>query len=150
MAIHHFTLLVTMNISTLPSTLSVRHIVVIHHVRTRMVTHRFTLACNHSHIDIVQYLLSNGKVNPLAKNQRSGKTPIFELSNTSRLPLLHLAARNGWLDIIKDIITKYRCDTNCKDSYGRTPLHYAATNDHLEVVKYFIKEQQCDPMTKRQ
>ena len=39
--------------------------------------------------------------------------------------LLHLAAAHGWMDIIIDLITKYKCNTNCKDSRGRTPLHYA-------------------------
>ena len=105
------------------------------------------LACNHSHVDIVQYLLSYGKVNPLARNQRN-KTPIFKLSNTRRLPLLHLAARHGWMDIIIDLITKYKCDTNCKDSHGCTPIHYAASKNHLEVIRYFINEQHCDPMTR--
>ena len=60
--------------------------------------------------------------------------------------LLHLAAHHGWMDIVIDLITKYKCDTNCKDSRGHTPLHYAARNNHLEVVRYFIKEQHCDPM----
>ena len=105
------------------------------------------IACNHSHIAIVYYLLSNGKVNPLAKN-RSDKTPMFDRSYLGRLPLLHLAAHHGWMDIIIDLITKYNCDTNCKDSNGHTPLHYAAINNHLEVVRYFINEQHCDPMTR--
>ena len=64
--------------------------------------------------------------------------------------LLHLAAYHGWIDIIIDLITKYKCDTNCKDGYGRTPLHYAVRNNHLEVVRYFINEQHCDPMNKDQ
>ena len=107
-------------------------------------------ACNHSQIDIVQYLLSDGKVNPLAKN-RSDETPIFKLSNTttsSRLPLLHLAARNAWLDILKDLMIKYKCDINSKGPHGHTPLHYAAINNHLEVVRYFINEQHCDPIAR--
>ena len=62
--------------------------------------------------------------------------------------LLHLAAAHGWLDTVIDLITKYKCDTNCKDSRGCTPLHYAASNNHLEVVRYFINEQHCDPMTR--
>ena len=62
--------------------------------------------------------------------------------------LLHLAAVHGWMDIIIDLITKYKCDTNCKDSRGLPPLHYAASNNHLEVVRYFINEQHCDPMTR--
>ena len=59
--------------------------------------------------------------------------------------LLHLAAAHGWMNIVIDLITKYKCDTNCKDSRGHTPLHYAARNNHLEVVRYFINEQHCDP-----
>ena len=105
------------------------------------------LACNHSHTHIVQYLLSNGKVNPLAKN-RSDETPMFELTYTTRIPMLHLAARQGWMEIIIELITKYKFDTNCKDSHGQTPIHYAAINNHLEVVRYFINEQHCDPMTR--
>ena len=62
--------------------------------------------------------------------------------------LLHVAALRGWVDIITNLITKYKCDTNCKDSHGHTPLHYAAINNHLEVVRYFINEQHCDPMTR--
>ena len=64
-----------------------------------------------------------------------------------RPPLLQLAAAYGWMDIVIDLITKYKCDTNCRDSCGHTPLHYAASNNHLEVVKYLINEQNCDPMT---
>ena len=100
------------------------------------------IACDCRHIDIEQYLLSNGKADPLAKNSND-KIPMYD-----RLPMLHLAAHHGWMDIIIDQITKYKCDTNCKDSHGRTPLHYAVINDHLEVVRYFINEQHCDPMTR--
>ena len=65
-----------------------------------------------------------------------------------QISLLHVAALRGWVDIIIDLITKYKCDTNCKDFYGRTPLHYAAISNHLEVVRYFINDQHCDPMTR--
>ena len=116
----------------------------------------------HSHAHIVQYLLSTGKVNPLAKNKYD-KTPMFKQDYQSKLPMLHLAAHHGyqsklpmlhlaahhgWIDIAIDLITKYKCDTNCKDSEGCTPLHYAASNNHLELVRYFINEQHCDPMTR--
>ena len=67
--------------------------------------------------------------------------------NTS-VSLLHLAAVHGWVEIVIDLITKHKCETNCKDSRGRTPLLYAASNNHLEVVRYFINEQHCDSMTR--
>ena len=103
-------------------------------------------ACEYGYAHIVQYFLSTGKVDPLAKNKYD-ETPMFKQDYQSKLPLLHLAAHHGWIDIVIDLITKYKCDTNCKDSRGRTPLHYAASNNHLEVVRYFINEQHCDPMT---
>ena len=102
------------------------------------------LACHYDHAHIVQYLLSTGKVYPLAKN-KNGYTPLYRL-NYEQVSLLHLAAVHGWMDIIIDLITEYKCDTNCKDFDGLTPLHYAAINNHLEVVRYFINEQHCDPM----
>ena len=105
------------------------------------------IACIYSSsTHIVQYLLSTGKVNPLAMNN-NGETAVFK-QNKIILPMLHLAAHHGWMDIIIDLITKYKCDTNCKDSHGRTPLHYAVINNHLEVIRYFINEQHCDPMTR--
>ena len=104
------------------------------------------IACDCRHIKIVQYLLSTGKANPLAKNNND-EIPIYS-ETFSTLPLLHLAAREGWMDIIIDLITKYKSDTNCKDDSGCTPLHYAVIGDHLEVVRYFINEQHCDPMTR--
>ena len=65
-----------------------------------------------------------------------------------RSSLLHLAAAHGWMDVVIDLITKYKCDVNCKNLLQRTPLHYASLAGHLEVVRYFINEQHCDPMTK--
>ena len=67
---------------------------------------------------------------------------------TSCVSLVHLAAQNGWMEIINDLILKYKCDINCEDLDGRTPLHYAAANNHMEMVMYLIKEQHCDPMTR--
>ena len=109
-------------------------------------------ACQYDHLHIVKYLLSTGKVNPFARNNNS-KTPLYtiQINRTSyQLPMLHLAVHHGWMDITFDLIMKYKCDTNCKDDYGRTPLHYAVRNNDLEVVRYFINEQHCDPMNKDQ
>ena len=73
---------------------------------------------------------------------------IPHLEDAGTVSLLHLAASNGWVDVIINLITNYKCHPDCKDSHGRTPLHYATSNNHLEVIRYFINEQHCDPMTK--
>ena len=62
--------------------------------------------------------------------------------------LLHLAAVRGWIDVVIDLIAKYKCDVNCKNERERTPLCSASAAGQLEVVRYFINEQHCDPMTK--
>ena len=104
------------------------------------------LACRNDHIHIVQYLLSTGKVDPLAKNKYS-KTPMYTF-NGKPVSLLHLAAQQGWMDIVINLITKYKYEANCTDYCERTPLHHAAINNHLEVVSYLINEQNGDPMIK--
>ena len=72
----------------------------------------------------------------------------FNLAIASESSLLHLAAVHGWMDVISDLITKYKCVANCENIFKDTPLHYASSAGHLEVVRYFINEQHCDPMTK--
>ena len=59
--------------------------------------------------------------------------------------LLHLSSQNGWLDVTKDLITKYHCDPHERDSYGQTCLHYAAQGNHVDVMRYLIDECHCDP-----
>ena len=67
---------------------------------------------------------------------------------STKSSLLHLAAAHGWMDVVIDLITKYKCDANCKNDWECTPLHYASAAGHLEMVRYFINEQHCNPMTK--
>uniref|UniRef100_A0A1X7T5H3 Uncharacterized protein n=2 Tax=Amphimedon queenslandica TaxID=400682 RepID=A0A1X7T5H3_AMPQE len=62
--------------------------------------------------------------------------------NTS---LLHLSSMHGWLDVTKDLITKYHCDPHERDSVGRTCLHYAARGNRVDVMRYLIDECHCDP-----
>ena len=52
------------------------------------------------------------------------------------------------MDVVIDLITKHKCDANCKSDGKRIPLHFASISGHLEVVKYLINEQHCDPMSK--
>ena len=72
-------MLVLMVTSTLPSTSSERN-TVIHHVRTIMAGHHFTMLVSRNHAHIVQYLLSTGRVNPLTEN-KSGHTALYYASD---------------------------------------------------------------------
>ena len=60
--------------------------------------------------------------------------------------LLHWSARNGWLDVTKDLITNYHFDPQERNDYRKTCLHYAAEGNHVDVVRYLITECNCDQM----
>ena len=68
-----------------------------------------------------------------------------------RVSLLHLSSRNGWFDVVKDLITNYHFDPQETDDKGNTCLHYAAegisnVNGSLDVMKYLINHHHCNPM----
>ena len=75
----------------------------------------------------------------------SGDSTVVLWQQSTASPL-HWAARHGWVDVVIELVTKYKCDVNCKNSDGDTPLNWAARNFQLEVMKYLINEHHCDPM----
>ena len=60
--------------------------------------------------------------------------------------LLHLSSRNGWLDVTKELITKYQFDPREGDTRGHTCLHYAAEGKQVDIVRYLVNECNCDLM----
>ena len=60
--------------------------------------------------------------------------------------LIHLAAQNGWTDIVELLVTTYHCDPNCTSSMGWTSLHYACSWNHLPTVKLLTTQYYLDPL----
>ena len=85
---------------------------------------------------------------PLVKEPNKIKRKYIILVNIGwdNTGLLHVSSRNGWLDVTKDLITKYHCDPHEIDDDGRTCLHWAAEGNHVDVMRYLIDECHCDPM----
>ena len=52
---------------------------------------------------------------------------------------LHLACMNGFISIIRLMISKGREDLELFDRYGKTPLIYAYENGHKPVAKFLIE-----------
>ena len=90
------------------------------------------LACQHGHLDIVQYLINDQDCNP-ESTTLNGRTS------------LHTACKSGHLHIVKCLITDHKCNPHCTDNDGYTPLHAASESGNIETVKYLITEQGCDP-----
>ena len=89
------------------------------------VRHPVFIATFFGHMDVVKYLVDNSE----------NKNPIVNGNS-----LLHIAADNGKLDIVKYIISK-DVEINLRDDYGHhTPLHFAAETGKLDVVKYLMEK----------
>lgn len=62
--------------------------------------------------------------------------------------LLHMAAANGHVDTLKELLTllasSQTISLNLQNASGNTPLHWAALNGHLPAVKLLI-EAGADP-----
>ena len=56
------------------------------------------------------------------------------------------ASEFGHLDIVKYFLEERKCNVECRDPLGQTPLHYATRGGRLAVVKYLIEEKGCNPM----
>lgn len=61
------------------------------------------------------------------------------IQNSEGETLLHLACRDGHLDIVHTLIEVYGCNLNIVDKSGNTPLHTACFNKQLKVVAYFCQ-----------
>ena len=73
-----------------------------------------------------------------------GSTKYFDPK--ASIGLLHLAAWNGWLDVMKTLIDRYGLEPEMGDC-DIYILHIAVLNKHIDVVKYLIAEYGCDPIT---
>ena len=65
--------------------------------------------------------------------------------------LLYYSVRNGWLDVTRDLITKYHFNPHTyyrveDEIWAESCLYIAAKGNHLDIVEYLIKECGCDPM----
>uniref|UniRef100_A0A1X7SPG4 Uncharacterized protein n=1 Tax=Amphimedon queenslandica TaxID=400682 RepID=A0A1X7SPG4_AMPQE len=63
--------------------------------------------------------------------------------------LLRYSIRNGWLDVTRDLITKYHFDPHTYYYRYESCLYTAAKGNHVDIVEYLIKECGCDPMRTR-
>lgn len=61
----------------------------------------------------------------------------FTIFDNLKLTLLHIAAYNGHLEIVKHLIEK-GAKVNSVNEGGYTPLHFAIEENRLDIVKYLV------------
>jgi ankyrin repeat protein len=86
-------------------------------------------ACEHGHLEVVQYLIERERLDTVAEN--IGFTALRHASCNGRLP-----------------VVRYIVETCHVDAEGWNALHYASENGHLEVVEYLIESCNVDAEAK--
>ena len=101
----------------------------------------YCIACENTHGDengwrkTIEYLLTHTNCNPNYCQDGDGNT------------VLHLASRNGRLNIMQLIIdfSKASIDLNLANRSNQTPLHLAYANGHIYIAKYLLSHADCNP-----
>ena len=58
------------------------------------------------------------------------------VKSNDNFTILHCAAYNGWLSVVKELTKDHEFDPDCMDDDGNTPLMTAKSNSKLPVVNY--------------
>ena len=112
------------------------------------------------HIDTIKYLITECKCDPMVTD-KDGKTVLHYAVQIKCLAVvryfasvnrvdknkntfLHLAAKTGLYDVVKQLIGDYNSNPEAINRFGQTVLHCAV--EHISIVKYLITECKCDPM----
>ena len=90
----------------------------------RCQTSALHYAADNGHLDVVEFLISNGA--------------LVNVTNMWEKTPLHAAANSGHLEIVK-LLVENGARIEAQSSTKRfTPLHLASQFDHLEIVEYLI------------
>ena len=61
---------------------------------------------------------------------------------------IHYFAARGDLQAVRELVESYKCNPECQNVYGITPLHCASYCGRLSVVKYLINKHKCSANAK--
>ena len=78
---------------------------------------------------------SNGRKEEALRLLKQVKDP-HTVKNKNNFTILHCAAHNGWLDVVKGLIVDYHFDPDCKNNDGYTPFRTASSSGKQDVVEY--------------
>ena len=80
-------------------------------------------ACEEGHLDVVQYLIDDQKVDPSCRDE-DDDTP------------LHIACVTGQLSVVRLLVEYYLCDPGLRDKWGDTPLDIALHKGQAHITSY--------------
>ena len=109
-------------------------------------------ACQNGHLEVAKYLISELGCNPQI-GDNDGLTPLHysalnpTVSHTLRFVFdsnYQLELKSRKIGIFKYLVVEQKCNVQCEDKDGRTPLHYACASGQLDIVQYIYREKLSD------
>ena len=95
-------------------------------------------ACKDGKLTSVQWLIEKENENVYQILMKKNGIDSFNIGEGDSP--IHVAARNGHLQIVQYLIERQNVEKNTKGNLERTPLHYACLNDYLPIVQYLISK----------
>ena len=92
-------------------------------------------ACQDGNFDMVKCITKTGKYDQNIVNSHTRQTP------------LHIAARQGHLNIVQYLVEETKSDPACVDDVGRTPLYLAVWNGRVKTVQYLASIFKSEQLT---
>ena len=74
------------------------------------------------------------------------QSEIKNIKDSNSRYLIHLAALNGWTEIVELLVTTYHCNPNCTTRVGSTSLHLACDRNRLPTVKLLTTQFCLNPL----
>ena len=84
------------------------------------------IASSRHYWDVVDHLIKNGGTVTVNERDEEGVT------------LLHFAAQEGHLEVVRCLVEEKRANVNEQDNYGKTPMDYATITGSSGVVTYLV------------
>lgn len=68
-------------------------------------------------------------------------------SGCKKMAPIHYACDGGHIEMVRDLVNKFRCDLTVQDENGLTPLHVAVISERTEVVRELVDVFRCSLVT---
>ena len=97
------------------------------------------LAAQWGHVKVIELIVNHIKRVGVSGGHQASNSKVNDLNNQ-----LLVAAENGDLAKIKELLKQPGIDVNCKDQHARTPLHLAVIKVHSEVAEVLVTDSRVD------
>jgi ankyrin repeat protein len=104
---------------------------------------------DHAYYNIIEYLIYNCPTINVHMTNNRGQNALHLLLLSEEDTYFDIAHEDGYVDMIKYLISEHKINVYANDNDGRTTLQYACGHGHIDIVKYLIEECHIDNINRQ-